>query len=214
MAAKWRPLCRPILDGAITRWTGRTAEIAQEESDKVSQTLRAWHEHNQQRKTRRVAQRQTIHGLSFSQLLERLEGRKSEDQTTLRKAPASQSEIQATEERLEIQLPDEYKAFMLVSNGLEFIPSINKPGLRPLSELKWQSAEELGLDEFRIELGEGLDPAEVEKMPRMGRLLMISSEDDEEIVCLVEPAQMDAAKKALNKERGQKERDNASGQWG
>lgn len=214
MAAKWRPLCRPILDGAIARWTGRTAEIAQEESDIVCQTLRAWHEHNQQRKTRRVAQRQTIRGLSFPQLLERLEGRKSEDQTTLRKDPASQSEIQAAEERLEIQLPEDYKAFMLVSNGLDFIPSINKPGLRPLSDLKWQSAEELGLDEFRIEPGVGLDPAEVEKMPRMGRLLMVSSEDDEEMLCLVEPLQMDAAKKGLNRERGQTEKDNTFGQWG
>lgn len=48
----------------------------------------------------------------------------------------------------------------------------------------------------------------------MGRLLMVSSEDDEEMLCLVEPVQMDAAKKGLNRERGQTEKDNTFGQWG
>lgn len=88
---------------------------------------------------------------------------KWESHETLLKLPASSTAIREAEERLGTLLPDDYKEFLLVSNGLEFMPSINAPGLRQVEKLEWQDAEDLGLDDFRIGLGCKTDPTEYER---------------------------------------------------
>lgn len=134
-------------------FTGSTRGVEQ-----VSQTLHNWHEHNRQHSAEIRSRKEIIRFLAFAQLLERLHDHKQPEQATLLKDPASDSDIRDTEERLNIKLPDDYKVFMRLSNGLDTVYSLDKPGLRPLQDLKWTTAEKQGLDEFRVNLGKDPDP--------------------------------------------------------
>ncbi|KAJ3862017.1 hypothetical protein EV359DRAFT_1212, partial [Lentinula novae-zelandiae] len=120
----------------------------------------------------------------------------------LRKDPASQSDIEAAEERLKITLPASYTEFLLLSNGMDFIPSINMPGLRSVKELKWESAEDLGLDELFVNLGLATPSLEdlATEVPKFGRVLMISQEVDDEYLWLLEPSQVENAWNVLRQD--------------
>lgn len=137
---------------------------------------------------------------SMSTLIRMLDVLKWEDHDTLLKPPASSTVIHDAEERLGILLPDDYKEFLLVSNGIEFMPSINAPGFRPVEKLEWQDAEDLGLDDFRVELGCKTDPAEYDRLPKMSRLLVISDPDSEEMVWYVAPESVGEAIRVLKAE--------------
>lgn len=79
-------------------------------------------------------------------------GRLDADKTLFRD-PATSQQIAETEERLRIHLPDDYKEFMLITNGFgaSFSGILFEPPLHPLSDLCWFDDDEdyftdLGLD--------------------------------------------------------------------
>lgn len=61
------------------------------------------------------------------------------------------------------------------------------PGFKPVEALEWQDAEDFGLDDLCVDLGCKTDPAEDERLPKMGRVLVISDSNSEEIVWYVAP---------------------------
>lgn len=65
------------------------------------------------------------------------------------------------------------------------------PGSRPVERLEWQETQELGFEELTADLGIKFTRDENDKVPRMGRVLMISDHDDEEeMQWLFEPAEV------------------------
>ena len=74
-----------------------------------------------------------------------------EQPDTLLRRPASNTAIADAKERLGAVLPADYKQFLLVFNGIEFMPSVDAPGFKPVEEVRWLTAEELGLDGSRVD---------------------------------------------------------------
>ena len=113
----------------------------------------------------------------------RLEPRKWASDDSLRFSPATDAAIQSAEARLDVLLPEDYKAFLRVSDGMNSLPSLNRPGLRKVDELRWEDADGIGLDEFQVDLGRQSGEYE-----RLERVLMVSEKDSEEMVWLVDPS--------------------------
>ncbi|OCH91235.1 hypothetical protein OBBRIDRAFT_544180 [Obba rivulosa] len=105
--------------------------------------------------------------------------------------------IAAVEERLGVSLPDDYKEFLRVSNGMGLIPALNVPTLRPVEELKWEDPKDLGLTELWVDLGVELGPNEHTKMPKPERLFVISGDYSEEMTWVYEPVQVESALGAI-----------------
>ncbi|KZT68595.1 hypothetical protein DAEQUDRAFT_323868 [Daedalea quercina L-15889] len=184
--AKWRPLVALAMTGVVAEVTGRTAEQADRDAEVVKQALRSIRPAVAATRDQWRASVEGFTETTWSVLVPKLDILKWDQHDTLLKPPASPSAIEEAEERLGATLPEDYKQFLLVSNGMEFMPSINAPGFRPVEDLEWQTAEELGLDNFRVDLGCETDPAEYERLPKMARVLVLS-DDSEEQVWYVDP---------------------------
>lgn len=175
-----RALVPLILSGFVAQITERLPEDAARDVANVISALETWAEKRSQPVVASPP-------LSYDDMLTRLEPRKWESDNSLRMPPASEDAIQSTEARLELHLPDDYKAFLRVSNGMSFLPSLDLPGFRKVEELQWEEASEIGL-EFQVDLGREDGEEEYEQMKR---ILMISDTDSEEMVWFVEPSQIE-----------------------
>ncbi|KAJ3876396.1 hypothetical protein F5051DRAFT_36372 [Lentinula edodes] len=197
----WRELMRPfpladmILSGRARKITGTTPEEAMQRAKTIVQEIEQWRSTHAKGVAAARDRRAHLRALPLKDLLNQI----GKD---LRKDPASQSDIEAAEERLKITLPASYTEFLLLSDGMDFIPSINMPGLRSVTELKWESAEDLGLDELPVDLGLATPSLEDSAMevPRLGGVLMISQEADDEYLWLLEPSQVENAWNVLRQD--------------
>lgn len=209
--ARWRPLAHFCKAGIVAEVTGRTPEQADHDAEAVKRAINSLRSSST---TSRTEQRESsvprFADLAWDVLVPMLNVLKWEQHETLLKPPASSAAIRDAEERLGITLPEDYKQFLLVSNGIEFMPSIDAPGFRAIEALKWETAEELGLDEFRVDLGCKTDPGEYERLPKMARVLVIS-DDSEETVWFVDPA---TAREAIHVLRDEGRSDDVTGQPG
>ncbi|KAA1469479.1 hypothetical protein DENSPDRAFT_605241 [Dentipellis sp. KUC8613] len=200
---KYRVLAGIILEGTFKRYASQTAADAQQDADKVVEAIRAWPAKHGERQSARAQRRVELSAAGFDAILKIFEPFKWENEESARRPPASDEAIAAAEERLGLPLPDDYKEFLKISNGMGFLPDLGMPGLRSVESLEWEEFADLGLDEIDADLGLPLDPAEVDKIPKIGRAIMINSEDDEENVWLLEPAQVEATLDIVKKERKQ-----------
>jgi hypothetical protein len=197
---EWRKLAGFVRSGRVGELSGRTSEQAENDCRKVQDALLAFHQRTAEAAARGREARRRISALSWEELVPALDVLKWENHETLLKAPASSQTIREAEDLLGIELQQDYKQFLSVSNGIEFMPSINAPGFRSAEGLRWQTAEELGLDEFRVDLGCQTDPAEYDKLPKMDKILMISDEDSEEQMWYVHPDSVAEASRILKEE--------------
>lgn len=206
--ARWRSLAHFCRAGAVVEVTGRTAEQADLDAEAVEQALYFLRPASSQNES--DFSTPLFAGLAWDVLVRMLDVLKWEKHETLLKQPASPAAILDAEARLGITLPEDYKQFLLVSNGIEFMPSIDAPGFMAIEALQWKTAKELGLDEFRVDLGCKTDPAEYERLPKMGRVLVIS-DDSEELVWFVDP---ETVTEAIHVLQGEGRTDVAVGQIG
>ena len=190
--------------------TGRTLEQAESDAETVKRAIDALRVSATTSQTRHGSSMSRFTDLAWDALVPMLNVLKWEKHETLLKPPASSTAIHDAEERLGVALPEDYKQFLLVSNGIEFMPSINAPGFRPVEELKWQAAEDLGLDDFHVDVGCKTDPEEYGRLPKMGRVVVIS-DDSEELVWLVDPA---AVAEAIHTLKDEGRADDSVGQPG
>lgn len=197
--ARWRPLVSLALTGVVAEATGHSAEQAAHDAEVVKQALHSLRPASTAAREGRNDPGQYFTDMRWDRLITMLDIVKWEQHKTLLRHPASLMAVEEAEERLGIVLPADYKQFLLVSNGIEFMPSIDAPGFRPVEELQWQTAEELGLDGFRVDLGCKVDPAEYALLPEMNRLLVIS-DDSEEMVWFVDPVTVEEAIQVLKTE--------------
>ncbi|KZT68606.1 hypothetical protein DAEQUDRAFT_727729 [Daedalea quercina L-15889] len=180
--ACWRNVAELAVAGSIvSEITGRTSELAEQDAELVNQVLLSFSATSATVQSRRRGAEEKIVDAPMSTLVPMLDVLKWGSHDTILRPPASSAAIQEAEKRLGIELPEDYKQFLLISNGIEFMPSINAPGFKPVEELKWQDAEELGLDGFHVDLGCKTDPAEYERLPKMGRVLVISDDSEEQL---------------------------------
>ncbi|KAH9919599.1 uncharacterized protein B0H18DRAFT_1027050 [Fomitopsis serialis] len=172
--------------GIAAEITGRGQEQVEQDAELARQALLSFPQTSAAVQEQRRAAMQKFRDAPMSALIPMLEVLKWEDHETLLKPPAPPAAIREAEERLGIELPGDLKEFYLVSNGTEFMPSVNAPGFKPVEQLQWEQAKNLGLDEFAVELGCKIDGAEWDQLPKMDRLLVVS-DDSEEMVWYVHP---------------------------
>jgi hypothetical protein len=120
----------------------------------------------------------------------------AEKPTSLYKPPATEQEILDLEERLDINLPDDFKAFLRISNGFEGVWNGYSPGppLRSTEEIDWLdyskyelTSNQIGLhwlDDYGICTNNGLP-----EPPIFTNVICIASEDIED-VWLIPPPMM------------------------
>jgi hypothetical protein len=120
----------------------------------------------------------------------------AEKPTSLYKPPATEQEILDLEERLNINLPDDFKAFLRISNGFEGIWNgyFRGPPLRSTKEIDWLdyteyelTSNQIGLhwlDDFGICTNNGLP-----EPPIFTNVICIASEDIDD-VWLIPPPMM------------------------
>lgn len=187
--ARWRNVAElAITSGVVAEITGRTSQLAEQDTTALKEALLSFPLISAAVETQRCKVLEKFVHASMSSLVRMLDVLAWEDHETLLKPSASSAAIHDAEERLGTgTLPDDYKEFLLVSNGLESMPSINAPGFKPVEALEWQDAEDFGLDDLCVDLGCKTDPAEDERLPKMGRVLVISDSNSEEIVWYVAP---------------------------
>jgi hypothetical protein len=101
---------------------------------------------------------------------------------------ASEENITATERRLKLTLPDDYKGFLRASNGLSAFPFCN-PQLLAVEDIGWyKHMEEKELYEItRTYVDEESEDSTIE--PYTERALLISYIPDEQMVWLIPPAE-------------------------
>ncbi|KAJ7168706.1 hypothetical protein C8R46DRAFT_1268158 [Mycena filopes] len=201
---EYRSLAPLILEGGMGRATGQTPEGASADAETIIAAIQSWSTTRQPRRKAREDAARKVTGLRLEELLDRLELSKADDDGSLRKGPAAEEDIASIEAALGMSLPQDYREFLLVSNGLNSLPTMELPGLRPVGELEWEDAAALGLDELEATLGLRLDEEESTLVPKMGRILMLSAADDEEQVWLLEPPQVEHTLEILKAHRGLK----------
>ncbi|KAJ7447118.1 hypothetical protein B0H11DRAFT_1878944 [Mycena galericulata] len=200
---KCRKLAPIILEGGLGRAMGQTAEGAKKDAETIIAAFRSLP--SREERLRRAREVVPPTPLSISALLDILGPFKADDDESLRKHPTTEKEISDAGVRLGVSLPEDYHDFLLVSNGMNFMPPLELPGLRPVEELVWEEASDLGLDELEMSLGMKMKEGESKSLPKMGRLLMISAAEDEEQVWLLEPSQVENTLEVLKTERGLKQ---------
>ncbi|KAG9580430.1 hypothetical protein KCU77_g5620, partial [Aureobasidium melanogenum] len=114
---------------------------------------------------------------------------------SLFRSPASEEHISGLEQRLKVTFPEDFKAFLRVSNGFGGIWFV-VPGLplRPVDEIDWLDCSEYELEFYQLTLpsldeyddhtqtnGEGF-----EEPPIITKVICIASEDVDD-VCLIPP---------------------------
>ncbi|KAJ7153665.1 hypothetical protein C8R46DRAFT_1301142 [Mycena filopes] len=201
---EYRSLAPLILEGGMGRATGQTPEGAAADAETIIAAIQSWSTTRQPRRKAREDAARKVTGLRLEELLDRLELSMVDEDSSLRKGPAAEDDIASIEAALGISLPEDYREFLLVSNGLNSLPTMELPGLRPVGELEWEDAAALGLDELEATLGLRLDEEESTLVPKMGRILMLSAADDEEQVGLLEPPQVEHTLEILKAHRGLK----------
>lgn len=200
----WRAMHDIFLSGYVARITGRVLQDGMRDAELVKEALNNRRSVQKEKQARQHSRLAEVKNLSWDDLLSKLDRFRWEEHDTIKKSPATQTAIEEAEVRLGVQLPDDYKAFMLASNGLEFLPTIDRPGLLPIEQLQWQDASALGLEALSIDLGLKLDPYEEEKIPRMSRVLAISDEG-EELLWYVEPSLVQQSLEIVKEVRQQSE---------
>lgn len=115
--------------------------------------------------------------------------------TSLYKPPATKQEIIDLEEKLGVTLPDDFKAFLQISNGSEGIWNGYFPGppLRSTTEIDWldYSKYELMFDQLNLmQLENELDSDEFGEFPIFTEVICIASEDIYD-VWLIPPGTME-----------------------
>ncbi|KAM0247908.1 hypothetical protein ACHAQJ_009655 [Trichoderma viride] len=138
------------------------------------------------------------------------------------KSPASPEAIEQQEAALRITLPEDYKKFLHVTNGIGFTGIGRIPSLCGVEELQWKQAEDVGLEYLRLEtfppnvtsLPEtiSLTANEYDEAPPLKRVLIISDEDEDTIVFLLEPENVRKTWLWLAERRGIQVKD-TSDQW-
>ncbi|KAJ7168705.1 hypothetical protein C8R46DRAFT_1268147 [Mycena filopes] len=201
---EYRSLAPLILEGGMGRATGQTPEGAAADAETIIAAIQSWSTTRQPRRKAREDAARKVAGLHLEELLDRLEPSKADDDGSLRKGPAAEEDIASIEAALGMSLPQDYREFLLVSNGLNSLPTMELPGLRPVGELDWEDTTALGLNELEVTLGLRLDDEENTIVPKMGRILMLSAADDEEQVWLLEPTQVEHTLEILKSHRGLK----------
>ncbi|KZT68607.1 hypothetical protein DAEQUDRAFT_757495 [Daedalea quercina L-15889] len=175
--------------GLLSEITGHTAAQAEQDAAIISQALLAFPETSAAVYERQRAITQRFTGAPWPALVRMLDTLKlpieGDDWKTLLLPPASPLAIRETEERLGVELPADFKDFLLVSNGLDTL-TIDAPPLKPVEELCWESPEELDLDWFRVTLGCDVTSEEEEQLPAMKRVLVLSR-TGEEALWYIEP---------------------------
>ncbi|KAJ7157596.1 hypothetical protein C8R43DRAFT_948972 [Mycena crocata] len=198
---KCRPLAPIILEGELGKVTGQTAEGAEVDAERIISAFRSWPSTQEPRRKAREAERSRFASLDTPALLDILEPFKSDDDVSLRTSPAAERDIAEVESRLCLSLPKDYRDFLLVSNGMKFMPSLELPGLRLVEGLVWEEANDLGLEELEVTLGMKTDDHERTLLPKMGRVLMISASDDEEQVWLLQFGALAGRPSSTNSQR-------------
>lgn len=108
-------------------------------------------------------------------------------------APATKKEIDTTEKRLKVKLPDDYKEFLLVSNGLPKFPIIN-PSLVTISDvdlLKTKYINTFGDDNIFSIIKEYGDKEKETIAEYVERAIAISKIPDEQEIWLIPPTEED-----------------------
>ncbi|RFU75923.1 smi1 knr4 family containing [Trichoderma arundinaceum] len=113
------------------------------------------------------------------------------------KSPTSAEAIGQQQTRLQITLPEDYKKFLHVTNGIGFTGISWIPSLCGIEELQWEQAEDVGFEHLRLETfppnvtsheeSISLTTDEFNEAPPLERVLIISDEDEETVVFLLEP---------------------------
>jgi len=123
---------------------------------------------------------------------------------------ASEDDIRAAERKLGFALPRDYKDFLKVTDGTGFSGDTSIPSIARVGDISWKSTnvEESGLDPLvdLVDTLPGLEgeitPQEREAMPAFQRVLLMSDEDEEEIVGMFDPAWIRQASQAIGEMRG------------
>ncbi|KZT69396.1 hypothetical protein DAEQUDRAFT_726687 [Daedalea quercina L-15889] len=123
--------------------------------------------------------------------------RKEDAEALLLKPPASPSAVREAEGRLGTELPDGLGDFYLISNGADFMPSIDVLSFRPVEELRWECARDRGLHMLTLDLGCTVQGKEWEQLPTMDRMLVISDSHSEELMGYIDAEAVGQAMSAL-----------------
>jgi hypothetical protein len=195
--AEWRALGPLLASGFVGCNAGRTAEQANADAKLVQNALNNFSKTSTEIASRKRAVEEVISKYSWKTLVLMLETLKWEEHEVLRRLPATIGVISEVEDHLRVRLPEDYKDFLLASNGVEFMPSVSAPGFRHVDELTWQAADELGLDAFRIDLGCKVDGEVYERLPKVDRVLLVSEEESEEMLWYIHPCKVAEAMRIL-----------------
>ena len=180
-----RTLVEFCMSGIVAEITGHSASDAESDVAAIQRALQAFSETSIEAEKRQRSTAGKFAAAAWSALVRMVDALKLEDDRTALRPPASPSSIRAAEERLGVELPADYKEFLLLTNGLEML-SIDAPALKSVEELCWETPEELGLDWMRVDLGCEVDTSEETRLPAMKRVLMLS-DGGEESMWYVEP---------------------------
>ncbi|KAL4249935.1 hypothetical protein ABKN59_002061 [Abortiporus biennis] len=186
-----RPLTKILLSGYVAKLFGRTEKDADEDVNLISQAIQDWVITDTERRKTKAQQQALLATKTYEELLELLEPhryRDSDDEPL--RPPATDESINATEQRLGIPLPDDLKAFYRLHNGMVNVFELGQCGDMPevhkVEELKWEPAEDLGLNELIYFDKLHLDPLNRNKDIPVGRVLMLTA-DGEESLFYMEP---------------------------
>lgn len=193
--ARCRTLVHFSMSGVVAEITGHGASDAEKDAAAIQQALQAFSQTSVEAEERQRSNSARFAAAASPALVKMLDALKLEGYETALRPPASLSAIRAAEERLAVELPADYKEFLLITNGLEML-SIDAPALKPVEELCWETPEELGLDWMRVSLDCEVDASEEEQLPAMKRVLVLS-DGGEESMWYVEPDVVGQAAQAL-----------------
>lgn len=119
--------------------------------------------------------------------------------------PADPEDIKEAETRLGIKLPQDLKDFFLVTDGVGFSGNESIPELASIKELAWVSTADAGLDSLSelIDIPglEELTNQELDAIPSLQRALILSDEDEESTVGLLDPAFIRQASRTVHEMR-------------
>ncbi|KAF8649415.1 hypothetical protein AX16_005856 [Volvariella volvacea WC 439] len=191
---KWKPLIPYWVRGILAQKTGTTHASILSQVNHVIAAIAEWRTTQADQQSKTDTRQKELAKLPCATLIQILEPLKWDGDDALARPPATVAQVAEAEARLGVSLPEDYKEFLRTSNGSGYIPNLAKPALKGVESLKWEDSKDLGVDGLPLDLGLQFDPDKVERLPRMGRVISVSSgEDCEEYVWLVEPSQVKAA---------------------
>ncbi|KAH9919600.1 uncharacterized protein B0H18DRAFT_1027060 [Fomitopsis serialis] len=192
----WPKVVKLAINGVVAEATGRSSDDAERDAAIVRRALLSFPETSAAVEEQRHSIAQRVSLAPLPSLLPMLDVLKWDQDEKLLKPPASPSAIHKAEVRLGVQLPEDYKQFLQLSNGLG-PTTVNRPGLKPVEQLLWEDPDRLGLEWFHVDLGCNVHSSPNVKLPKPGRVLMLSDDHSEESMWLVEPGFVSEAIHAL-----------------